>query len=157
MNLVLRPATEADFGFLMQLRAETMTQYLEQNGLSTDLASHAQRIRYRFEFANIVQVDETPVGLFKYYFDDDHYTISQIQIMRSHGGLGLGTRLIKELLARAAEENKLVTLSVLRSNPAKNLYERLGFQVVGVDEHEYFMEKKPNKAFKHDAKNTRAF
>lgn len=128
----------------MQLRTETMTQYLEQDGLPTDPASHAERILYRFDSANIIQVDRTPIGLFKYFLDNDRYTISQIQIVRSYQGLGLGARLIQELLERAEAEGRSVTLSVLRSNPAKGLYERLGFQIVEADEQEYILEKMLN-------------
>ena len=35
----------------------------------------------------------------------------------------------------------MIQLKVLKDNPAKNLYTRLGFITVGEDEHEYHMER----------------
>ena len=39
------------------------------------------------------------------------------------------------------KQGKNIELTVLKDNPAKNLYERLGFIITGEDEHEYFMQR----------------
>ncbi len=44
---------------------------------------------------------------------------------------GLGRAIIQEVIAEANEAGRIVNLQVLKVNPAKRLYERLGFEVVG--------------------------
>ena len=53
-----------------------------------------------------------------------------IAVLPGHRDLGIGTQLLKHLLARAAERYAGLSLSVTSENPAKRLYERQGFQVV---------------------------
>lgn len=60
--------------------------------------------------------------------------IIDISILPSFQGNGVGFYLISNLQQKAKEENKPVILQVLHTNPARNLYERLGFHVVSTDE-----------------------
>lgn len=63
-----------------------------------------------------------------------HRASLAIAILRSHWGLGIGTALFKELI-HIAEDWKLsqLELGVLDGNKrARALYEKMGFQVVGV-------------------------
>lgn len=48
--------------------------------------------------------------------------------------LGLGTRVISDIQAYARERRKVVRLSVMRCNPARRLYGRLGFIVTAADD-----------------------
>ena len=52
-------------------------------------------------------------------------------IVPSAQGRGLGTALVRLVLDEAAGRGLPVRLSVLANNPARGLYERLGFQVTG--------------------------
>lgn len=54
----------------------------------------------------------------------------QIQIDPAFQGQGLGRRLLAGLLRQADDEGAPVTLSVLKGNPARRLYESLGFTPV---------------------------
>jgi ribosomal protein S18 acetylase RimI-like enzyme len=56
--------------------------------------------------------------------------LSQIQLLPSCQGQGIGERVIAALLDQARREQLPVRLSVLKGNPARRLYERLGFQMV---------------------------
>jgi GNAT superfamily N-acetyltransferase len=44
---------------------------------------------------------------------------------------GLGTAIIKHLLRQASQQNMPASLQVLEVNPARQLYERLGFRAIG--------------------------
>ena len=48
-------------------------------------------------------------------------------------GRGIGTGLLKDLLAEAAEKGRPVRLKVVLTNPARRLYERQGFIGLGND------------------------
>jgi len=53
-----------------------------------------------------------------------------IAVRPEYRGLGIGTLLLKELLAYADSRHAAVSLSVSNANPAMRLYGRFGFQVV---------------------------
>ena len=61
-----------------------------------------------------------------------------IAVAPSARGRGVGTLMLAELLARAFERFDAVSLSVRMNNPARRLYERLGFELVSGSE-------KPNR------------
>jgi ribosomal protein S18 acetylase RimI-like enzyme len=64
------------------------------------------------------------------YVGDDTPEVA-IAVLPGHRGRGLGDRLLRELLAAAAGAFASVSLSVRTDNPARRLYERTGFRVVG--------------------------
>ena len=52
-----------------------------------------------------------------------------IALLPEHRGNGVGSSLLRDLLAEADADGKRVTIHVERLNPALRLYERLGFSV----------------------------
>lgn len=133
MTLHLRPATESDIDFLLALRDKTMRQYLQEAGMATSREEYEKRIRFEFSSAQIMEFDGTPMGLFKVRYDakQNCWHIIQIQIDPHYQGLRIGSRLIGDVISKAWETGATVKLSVIRTNPAKRLYQRLGFKVVG--------------------------
>ena len=53
-----------------------------------------------------------------------------IALLPDHRGRGIGARLLRDVLHEATAAGLPVRLSVERSNPARSLYERLGFRTV---------------------------
>ena len=138
-RLALRPATAADEDFLLSLRKQTMTEHLSRVGLAFDDAHHRQRLLANYADASVICLGEDAVGLFKAYRRDTAWVLMQIQLAPASQGRGIGAALIEALIAQARREGVPVTLSVLKGNPARRLYDRLGFRVVAEDEHEYEM------------------
>jgi ribosomal protein S18 acetylase RimI-like enzyme len=126
----LRPASVEDVPFLLTLRRLTMTEHLQRVGAPTDDAAHDRRIRANFEDATIVCEGAAPIGLLKVTRAAGEWHVHQIQILPAHQGRGIGEAVLGALLADAARERVPVSLSVLHGNPARRLYERLGFRVV---------------------------
>jgi len=56
-----------------------------------------------------------------------------IAILPGYRNRGFGTQLLNHMLVKAAEQYPGLSLSVTSVNPAKRLYERLGFQVVNMN------------------------
>lgn len=52
-------------------------------------------------------------------------------ILPAHRGRGLGGALVTELVRRATGRHRAIILSVREANPARRLYQRLGFEEVG--------------------------
>jgi ribosomal protein S18 acetylase RimI-like enzyme len=55
-------------------------------------------------------------------------------------GQGIGMLVIQQVLDEAKRSGKPVVLQVLKVNPARRLYERLGFSATGENETHYFMK-----------------
>ncbi len=49
---------------------------------------------------------------------------------------------MERVLDWSEEKHKNVELAVLKANPVKLLYERLGFSITGEDDYEFYMELK---------------
>ena len=139
MNLTRRPAAESDVPFLMRLRRESMDEHLIATGASTSETDHQARLRYRFDCAEVLLQDGNPVGLLKVSRDGRDWKVVQIQLVSRLQGQGLGAMLLKQVIAEAMAAGASLTLSVLKANPARSLYERLGFVVEGESGHEYNM------------------
>lgn len=136
-GLRLRPATPADEAFLLALRKQTMTEHLSRVGLDLGNEHHRQRLLANYADACVIYVADEAIGLCKAYRSETAWVLMQIQVAPAWQGRGVGADIIDALIAHAREEGLLVTLSVLKGNPARRLYERLGFRVVAEDEHEY--------------------
>lgn len=130
----LRPASPSDLPFLLTLRQLTMTEHLQRVGAPTDDEAHHQRIAAHFDDAMIVCESANAgihsIGLLKVTRAAAEWHVHQVQIHPSRQGQGIGEAVLRELLAEAAREHVSVSLSVLHGNPARRLYERLGFRLL---------------------------
>ncbi len=91
-------------------------------------------------FAAVDQATQHPLGavwirLFEsenrgYGYIDDETPELSIAIRPGHRNQGLGTDLLNQMIAEAGKQYAGLSLSVSSGNPAKRLYERLGFEVV---------------------------
>lgn len=142
--LTLRPALEADEHFLFELRKATMTEHLAQVGEPIDDAQHRARLRHRYDAARVICLGGAPVGLLKAYRTETEWVVVQLQIAPAHQGRGIGERALRTVLLAAQADVLPVTLKVLKGNPAKRLYQRLGFDIVNEDEIQFHMKCMPH-------------
>jgi GNAT superfamily N-acetyltransferase len=142
-DLALQSATEDDLPFLLSLRKSTMTEHLRRAGAPVDDEHHLARIHHHFDDAQIVWLNGRPAGLLKHYRDAAGWRIVQIQIDPAFQGQGLGRRLLAGVLDQADAEGAPVTLSVLKGNPARRLYEALGFTPIKETDLEHEMRYEP--------------
>lgn len=142
--VTLRPARASDEPFLLALRRRSMTVHLERSGEPTDEASHLWRLRYRFADAQIVSHDELPIGLLKVQREPAEWRLVQVQLLPDWQGRGIGGDLVGALLDQAAQARCPVRLGVLQGNPARRLYERLGFRLAAEDVREAILFWQPD-------------
>jgi GNAT superfamily N-acetyltransferase len=75
-----------------------------------------------------------------YGFVDPETPELAIAVVPSKRGHGIGEELLKELIAKAKEAGYgRLSLSVEPGNPARKLYERFGFEVVGLGDEAWTM------------------
>lgn len=145
MRVELKTITKDDESFLYEVYSSTRRKELDSWGWSVEQMQHflemqwcAQQISYRQQFPQashcIITLDNKYIGRLLTEGLPEHYHLIDISILPSSQGNGVGTYLITQLQQKAQKEHKSVILQVLHTNPARNLYERLGFQVVSADE-----------------------
>lgn len=139
MEVQLRDVEESDFEWLYSLRSQTMSDYINGSGDKFTRESQIERIMKEFDSISIVRLDNQDIGMFKVKREKDSWEIIQIQLLPEYQGLGIGTKLIQKCLKDARIKGIPVYLSVLKVNPARSLYERLGFEIVEVKEKSYIM------------------
>jgi ribosomal protein S18 acetylase RimI-like enzyme len=138
-SVTRRAASPEDLAFLLTLRTITMAPHHHNAGIDQTLEQHRARILDHYECAEIIEEHGEPVGLWKVARSPTEWHLMQVQLLPSRQGAGIGGSLIRLLLADARVASVSVRLNVLKANPARRLYERLGFRIVGETEHAFCM------------------
>lgn len=140
-----RPAGPRDRPFAEGLYLEVMKPLLVALG-EWDEPTVIRRFRegYRREEVRLIlDGHDAPVGWLQVTEQPDALMLSQIHLIPAARGRGIGTALLRDLLARGTRESRPVILWVLRNNPARRLYERLGFRLVGQEAYKLKMAWMP--------------
>lgn len=142
MRASLRPATPDDKGFLWNLHCDTMREYVEQVW-GWDEEWQCERFNERFESSErqIVGLDGVSVGAIQVDRQADHIFLKNLHIAPSHQNRGIGAQLIESLIEEADEREVPLRLQVLKVNPSRRLYERLGFGETGATETHVHLER----------------
>jgi len=140
-SIHLRPITPADESFLARLYASTREQELaqinwsdEQKALFCRLQFNAQTADYQRNYPDasfdIIERDGVAAGRLLVLRSDDAVHVIDIALLPEHRGAGIGTKFLRELQEEAAAAGKKLSIHVEVFNPARRLYERLGFKQV---------------------------
>ena len=138
----LRPATEGDREFLLELYASTREQELAQvewaEGAREAFLEHqfsAQDQHYRANYPgatlDVIEADGERVGRLYVHRGEADIRIMDIAVARPFRGQGIGTGLVERLMEEARSSGRTLSIHVEMHNPARSLYDRLGFVPVG--------------------------
>jgi ribosomal protein S18 acetylase RimI-like enzyme len=133
----LRAATREDEEFLFALHRSAMREYVEatwgwdERWQREHFASTYTPARH----AIIVRSAHAPrdigrVSLTRHW---RRIFLRDIELVANERNRGIGSALIRALLAVATRDGRTVELHVLKCNPAQRLYARLGFEVIADD------------------------
>jgi ribosomal protein S18 acetylase RimI-like enzyme len=139
-NVVIRAATPEDLDLLWEYLAIASA---EPNGAAAKavpiVASYLKDWPRPGDFGLIAEQDGVPLGAVcarqfspsdeKFPFGDGTPELS-IGVSEPARGKGIGEMLLRALIAEAAARGLGLGLSVRHTNPARRLYERLGFRAV---------------------------
>ena len=78
----------------------------------------------------MVERDGRPIGRLYRDLRKDEIRVVDIALLTGERGRGVGGRLMRDVLAEARERGLAVRIHVERTNPARRLYDRLGFRIV---------------------------
>jgi GNAT superfamily N-acetyltransferase len=95
----------------------------------------------------VVICGKNEVGIVALEVEPAHLCLVKLYLRTPFQGLGIGTRLLKQVIQEAAELGKPVRLRVLRVNQgALRLYHRHGFTVVGGEAERLFMVRSESES-----------
>jgi ribosomal protein S18 acetylase RimI-like enzyme len=149
-SLLLRPAVDADAGFLQALYASTRDD-LRQLPLPPaqveQLIAMQQRIhedgqRAVYPHAEVLILEQDGIAAGKAVLDTlgRDWRLVELALLPALRGRGLGAALLAALQARARAQGASIGLAVLRTNaPALRLYQRAGFVIGGGNELQHQM------------------
>lgn len=153
-GITLRPITEADLTLLERVYASTREDELSVTGWSAEQKQQflhqqftAQHTYYQQHYEDsrfdVILRDGEPAGRLYVARWDKELRVIDIALLPEHRRQGIGTALLRELLAEAHAAGKPVRIHVEHNNPAMGLYQRLGFQRSGDTGVYYLMECRP--------------
>jgi len=140
MQITFRQIKIKDFEFLWQLHNAALKKYIAATwGWNEDWQRRNFQENFNPNDGEIICVDGKDAGFLWISEKETEIALVSIRLLPEFQNRGSGTKLIKDLLDEARGKNKPVRLQVLKANPAKNLYEKLGFQVSGETETHFLM------------------
>jgi ribosomal protein S18 acetylase RimI-like enzyme len=153
-RVVLRPAAAADRAFLLQVYGSTRAEELallpwtdEQKAGFVVHQFEAQDSHYRKHYDDaafdVIEVDGEPAGRLYVHRGPREIRIVDIALLPAFRGRAIGTRLLCGLIAEAEDGGRKLSIHVEMNNPARTLYERLGFRPAGEHGIYLLMERVP--------------
>jgi GNAT superfamily N-acetyltransferase len=137
---VLRAAVAEDVERVAELRAVVMRPDLERLG-RYDAHRVRQRLRDSFspQYTSIIELDGELAGCVTLRPVEGGLLLEHFYLAPSYQGRGLGTAVLRRLLA---QNEVAVRLNVLQGSDARRLYERHGFVVESEDPIDVFMVRR---------------
>ena len=153
-TVALRPSTPEDRPFLARVYASTREAELAQTPFTDEEKAAfveqqftAQSLHYEAHYFDttfdVVEVDGEPAGRLIVGRWTAEIRIVDIALLPPFRGRGVGTRVLAPVLAEADARGVPTTIHVEVFNPARRLYERLGFAVVAEAEQVYLKLERP--------------
>lgn len=90
--------------------------------------------------ASVIVVGAVDAGILLVESSPSEMHLHILYLLPTFQGLGIGSTLVSSLQREAAERQVPLRLKVLKVNPAKRFYERLGFNVQEETEHFFCMQ-----------------
>ena len=124
MKYNLREANYSDYEFCYKITKENMFDLFCRHWGGWSDAEFDKG--FKINNIKIIEFNYDSIGFFDYEFTVRYIHINNIQISKSMQGQGFGTNVLNNFLH--IHRNKRIILTVFSDNPARKLYERMGFR-----------------------------
>ena len=146
MKVTLRPAVNADF------EACRRTYFAETDWINERLQLNRDEQESMFQKlwtpsqVCMIQADGIDVGWLQTVVSKSEHMLGQIFVDAPHQRRGIGTEVLRRIVEEASRLQLPIRLAVVKFNPSRRLYERLGFRVTREDERKVYMSREPDRA-----------
>lgn len=152
--VTLRPITDGDLPFLLELYGTTRADELarvpwsdEQKAMFVQQQFEAQHAWWQQNYAgarfDLVLLNGGPAGRLYVHVWEREIRVVDIAIMPEHRNRGFGSLLMKRVFREGDAAGKPVSIHVEVFNPARRLYQRLGFVEKGTHGEVYILMERP--------------
>jgi GNAT superfamily N-acetyltransferase len=143
-HITLRSAAKSDFEACRRVYFAEIGWINERLALDPEVQATSFQSLWDSSQVRIIQFDGTDAGWLQIVPREDAYFLGSLFIDRPFQGRGIGTEVMRRVLEEGARRGQPVCLSVVKFNPARRLYERLGFTVTHEDERKVHMSWEPS-------------
>lgn len=138
LGISYRPSTEADLPFLAGVYASTRAEELALTGWPDEMklqflehqfnAQHTDYAR-NYPDAERLVIEHGGEDVGRLYLDEEsaRFNLIDIALLPAARGKGLGGAILADIIEQAEATGKTVMIYVEKNNPARRLYDRLGF------------------------------
>lgn len=148
MRPEFRPCRESDREWAYALKSDAYRDVVTRQFGAWDETFQREffTAHWKPETSQVITIDEKPVGMLALADRGGELWLGEIQLVPEWRGRGLGSTILRELLAQARAARKPFRLQVLKQNlRARELYLRLGFRVIGQTETHELMTAGPDE------------
>ncbi|MCC7253073.1 GNAT family N-acetyltransferase [Hyphomicrobium sp.] len=129
-KVAVRQASDDDRSFIFDTYATVMRPYVEWAwGWDEEFQAGGFWKAHRIEDFQLIQVDGVRAGGLCARREGGVRTLQMVILGPEYQGQGIGGGLVQAEIEKARLAGEVVKLCVIKSNPARRLYERLGFEI----------------------------
>ena len=141
LGVSYRPMTDDDLPFVAELYASTRREEVAQTGWPAEMQEaflrqqhEAQHGHYSLHFGDaewlIIEREGESIGRLYIRDEAEQLHVIDISLVPESRGQGIGGAILRDVLGEARELGKSVSIYVEKVNPARRLYDRLGFEPI---------------------------
>ncbi|MDE6111318.1 MAG: GNAT family N-acetyltransferase [Eubacterium sp.] len=137
MEYEFRNCTYDDVDFIVDLKDFGLKWYMETIYGWDRNVQKEKTIRELDRHINdmkIITSDKRDIGITTFYSEDDKYVIGLTIIHPDYQNKGIATSILSGYINIAKSEKKRIIIKTYIKNPARRLYERLGFKLYDTNE-----------------------
>lgn len=136
MKIEFRNCEYNDLEFILHLKELCFKWYIEViYGWDINIQKELTKkeLEEHINDMKIITLDNKDIGITTFYEENNAFVVGMIMIDPNYQRLGIATNIIKEYISIAKNKNKKIILKTYKENPARKLYERLGFKIYNED------------------------
>lgn len=144
-NYCFRKSTLNDIDLIFKLKELGLKWYIEIiYGWDDEVQRRKteEHLKQYLDDIRIIRVDNKDVGVTAFHKNEDYYCIGLTVIHPDYQNMGIASSILSEYIECAKKDRKRIIIKTYKYNPAKRLYERLGFKVYNEDDTHVYMEIK---------------
>jgi ribosomal protein S18 acetylase RimI-like enzyme len=147
----LRPATERDYELLWKIQRTSIGPYVDATW-GWDKAFQRSYFDEHFDHRKyqIILVGKSDAGFLSLGLREDHVYLANLALLPPYQRRGIGAAVVEYVIQQANQANLPIRLQVLKSNPARRFYERLGFKPCGETDTHFQLARGRGAAFYED-------
>ena len=131
MKISYRETTNEDYEFCEAIHHSGMRPYVEPIwGWDEKFQKERYKRLWIPENIKIILHENMHIGYIEVIETEEQVKLSNIFIIDKFRGNGVGSKVVTDFIDNYKDRTACLTLNVLWNNPAKGLYERLGFKFI---------------------------